>query len=54
MTVALLAKGMDPLGWDRRPIVAGKDVPGAVEIGSRQRSDAISYLGFNVALRPLG
>ncbi|MCA6106627.1 ABC transporter substrate-binding protein [Bradyrhizobium cenepequi] len=51
MTVALLAKGIDAFsGWDPWPIVAGKDVPGAVEIV--RGSDVISYLGFNVALRP--
>ncbi|WP_027571138.1 ABC transporter substrate-binding protein [Bradyrhizobium sp. WSM1743] len=51
MTVALLAKGIDAFsGWDPWPIVAGKDVPGAVEI--IRGGDVISYLGFNVALRP--
>jgi sulfonate transport system substrate-binding protein len=51
MTVALLAKGIDAFsGWDPWPIVAGKDVPGAVEIVPG--GDVISYLGFNVALRP--
>ncbi|WP_454625670.1 ABC transporter substrate-binding protein [Bradyrhizobium cenepequi] len=51
MTVALLAKGIDAFsGWDPWPIVAGKDVPGAVEIV--RGGDVISYLGFNVALRP--
>ncbi|TAI67020.1 ABC transporter substrate-binding protein [Bradyrhizobium sp. Leo170] len=51
MTVALLAKGIDAFsGWDPWPIVAVKDVPGAVEI--IRGGDVISYLGFNVALRP--
>ncbi|MGY3037612.1 sulfonate transport system substrate-binding protein [Bradyrhizobium sp. USDA 4354] len=51
MTVALLAKGIDAFsGWDPWPIVAGKDVPGAIEI--IRGGDVISYLGFNVALRP--
>ncbi|REJ57901.1 ABC transporter substrate-binding protein [Phreatobacter sp.] len=51
MTVALLAKGIDAfVGWDPWPIVALKDVPGAVEI--IRGGDAISYVGFNVALRP--
>ena len=51
MTVALLAKGIDAFsGWDPWPIVAGKDVPGAFEV--IRGGDVISYLGFNVALRP--
>src|ERR1035437_9426944 len=51
MTVALLSKGIDAFsGWDPWPIVAGKDVPGAVEI--IRGGDVISYVGFNVALRP--
>jgi ABC-type nitrate/sulfonate/bicarbonate transport system substrate-binding protein len=51
MTVALLAKGIDAFsGWDPWPIVALRDVPGAVEI--IRGGDVISYLGFNVALRP--
>lgn len=51
MTVALLAKGIDAfVGWDPWPIVALKDVPGAVEI--IRGGDAISYVGFNVATRP--
>ena len=51
MTVALLAKGIDAFsGWDPWPIVAGKDVPGAFEL--IRGGDVISYLGFNVALRP--
>ena len=51
MTVALLAKGIDAFsGWDPWPIVALKDVPGAIEI--IRGGDVISYLGFNVALRP--
>jgi len=51
VTVALLAKGIDAFsGWDPWPIVALKDVPGAVEV--IRGGDVISYLGFNVALRP--
>ena len=51
MTVALLAKGIDAFsGWDPWPIVAGKDVPGAFEV--IRGGDVISYIGFNVALRP--
>jgi sulfonate transport system substrate-binding protein len=51
MTVALLSKGIDAFsGWDPWPIVALKDVPGAVEV--IRGGDVISYLGFNVALRP--
>ena len=51
MTVALLAKGIDAFsGWDPWPIVAGKDVPGAIELV--RGGEVISYIGFNVALRP--
>jgi NitT/TauT family transport system substrate-binding protein/sulfonate transport system substrate-binding protein len=51
MTVALLAKGIDAFsGWDPWPIVALKDVPGAVEV--IRGGEVISYLGFNVGLRP--
>ena len=51
MTVALLAKGIDAFsGWDPWPIVALKDVPGAVEV--IRGGDVISYIGFNVGLRP--
>ena len=51
MTVALLAKGIDAFsGWDPWPIVAGKDVPGAFAL--IRGGDVISYIGFNVALRP--
>src|ERR687883_170834 len=51
MTVALLSKGIDAFScWDPWPIVAMKDVPGAVEV--IRGGDVISYLGFNVALRP--
>jgi ABC-type nitrate/sulfonate/bicarbonate transport system substrate-binding protein len=50
MTVALLSKGVDAFsGWDPWPIVALKDVPGAVEI--IRGGDIISYLGFNVTTR---
>jgi sulfonate transport system substrate-binding protein len=51
MTVALLSRGIDAFScWDPWPIVALKDVPGAVEI--IRGGDVISYLGFNVGLRP--
>lgn len=51
MTVALLSKGIDAFSaWDPWPIVALKDVPGAAEIV--RGGDVISYIGFNVALRP--
>ncbi|QCK87582.1 ABC transporter substrate-binding protein [Phreatobacter aquaticus] len=51
MTVALLAKGVDAFaGWDPWPIVALKDVPGAIEIV--RGGNVISYVGFNVGLRP--
>jgi sulfonate transport system substrate-binding protein len=50
MTVALLADGIDAFSsWDPWPIVALKDVPGAVEV--IRGGEVISYLGFNVALR---
>ena len=50
MTVALLSKGIDAFScWDPWPIVALKDVPGAVEV--IRGGDVISYLGFNVANR---
>lgn len=51
MTVALLSRGIDAFScWDPWPIVALRDVPGAVEI--IRGGDVISYLGFNVGLRP--
>src|ERR1044072_7160897 len=51
MTVALLAKGIDAFsGWDPWPIVAMKDVPGAIEVV--RGGDTISYIGFNVGMRP--
>ena len=51
MTVALLAKGMDAFAcWDPVPVIGMKDVPGAIEV--IRGGDVISYLGFNVALRP--
>lgn len=51
MTVALLAKGIDAFsGWDPWPIIAAKDVPGAFQLV--RGGEVISYLGFNVALRP--
>jgi sulfonate transport system substrate-binding protein len=50
MTVALLSKGIDAFSsWDPWPIVALKDVPGAVEI--IRGGDVIAYVGFNVATR---
>jgi sulfonate transport system substrate-binding protein len=50
MTVALLSKGVDAFAaWDPWPIVALRDVPGAVEIV--RGGDVIAYLGFNVATR---
>ncbi len=50
MTVALLSKGIDAFsGWDPWPIVALKDVPGAVEI--MRGGDVISAVGYNVGLR---
>ncbi|MEN9760710.1 MAG: hypothetical protein RI906_536 [Pseudomonadota bacterium] len=50
MTVALLAKGIDAFSaWDPWPIVALKDVPGAIEV--IRGGDVIAYLGYNVALR---
>lgn len=51
MTVALLSKGIDAFsGWDPWPIVALKDVPGAMEV--IRGGEVISYIGFNVAMRP--
>lgn len=51
MSVALLAKGVDAfVCWDPAPVIAMKDVPGAVEV--IRGGDVISYLGFNIALRP--
>ncbi len=51
MTVALLAKGVDAfVAWDPAPVIAMKDVPGAIEV--IRGGDVISYLGFNIALRP--
>src|SRR5688572_17796417 len=51
MGVALLAKGVDAfVCWDPAPVIAMKDVPGAIEV--IRGGDVISYLGFNVALRP--
>lgn len=51
MNVALLAKGVDAYAcWDPVPVIGVKDVPGAIEV--IRGGDVISYLGFNVALRP--
>jgi sulfonate transport system substrate-binding protein len=36
--------------WDPAPVIAMKDVPGAIEV--IRGGDVISYLGFNIALRP--
>ena len=53
MTVALLSKGVDAFpGWDPRPIVALKDVPGAVEVF--RGGDVIAALGHNVGMRAWG
>lgn len=50
MTVALLSKGIDAFSaWDPWPIVALKDVPGAIEV--IRGGDVIAYVGFNVATR---
>ena len=51
MNVALLAKGVDAFAcWDPAPVIGMKDVPGAIEV--IRGGDVISYLGFNIALRP--
>ncbi len=51
MNVALLAKGVDAYAcWDPVPVIGIKDVPGAIEV--IRGGDVISYLGFNIALRP--
>ncbi|HWK96874.1 MAG TPA: ABC transporter substrate-binding protein [Pseudolabrys sp.] len=51
MNVALLAKGVDGfVCWDPVPVIGMKDVPGAIEV--IRGGDVISYLGFNIALRP--
>lgn len=51
MTVALLSKGIDAFScWDPWPIVAQKDVPGAIEV--IRGGNVIAYLGYNVGLRP--
>jgi sulfonate transport system substrate-binding protein len=51
MSVALLAKGVDALTcWDPVPIIALKEVPGAIEV--IRGGDHIAYLGFNIGLRP--
>jgi sulfonate transport system substrate-binding protein len=51
MNVALLAKGVDAFScWDPVPVIGMKDVPGAIEV--IRGGDVISYLGFNIALRP--
>ena len=36
--------------WDPGPVIGMKDVPGAIEV--IRGGDVISYLGFNIALRP--
>lgn len=51
MNVALLAKGVDAFAcWDPVPVIGLKDVPGAIEV--IRGGDVISYLGFNITLRP--
>ena len=51
MNVALLAKGVDAYAcWDPVPVIGMKDVPGAIEVS--RGGDVISYLGFNITLRP--
>ena len=51
MNVALLAKGVDAYAcWDPVPVIGMKDVPGAIEV--IRGGDVISYLGFNIAMRP--
>jgi sulfonate transport system substrate-binding protein len=51
MNVALLAKGVDAFAcWDPVPVIGLKDIPGAIEV--IRGGDVISYLGFNVTLRP--
>jgi sulfonate transport system substrate-binding protein len=50
MAVALLSKGVDAfVCWDPWPVVAMKDVPGAVEV--IRGGDLISSVGYNVGLR---
>ncbi|MBK0394587.1 ABC transporter substrate-binding protein [Ramlibacter algicola] len=50
MTVALLSKGIDAFAcWDPVPIVALKDVPGAVEVS--RGGDLIASVGYNVGTR---
>jgi NitT/TauT family transport system substrate-binding protein/sulfonate transport system substrate-binding protein len=50
MTVALLSKGVDAfVCWDPWPVVAMKDVPGAVEIV--RGGEYISSVGYNVGMR---
>ena len=50
MTVALLSKGVDAFSaWDPWPLVALKDVPGAVQV--IRGGNVISYLGYNVGTR---
>ena len=50
MAVALLSKGVDAfVCWDPWPVVAMKDVPGAVEV--IRGGDLIASVGYNVGLR---
>ncbi len=50
MTVALLSKGIDAFaGWDPWPVIAMKEVPGAVEVV--RGGDLISAIGYNVGMR---
>ena len=51
MNVALLAKGVDAFVCrDPAPVIGMKDVPGGIEV--IRGGDVISYLGFNITLRP--
>lgn len=50
MAVALLTGGVDAIScWDPWPIIALRDVPGAVLV--KRGGDVIAYLGFNVTTR---
>ncbi len=50
MTVALLSKGIDAFScWDPVPLVALKDVPGAIEV--IRGGEVISSVGYNVGMR---
>jgi ABC-type nitrate/sulfonate/bicarbonate transport system substrate-binding protein len=50
MTVALLSKGVDAIVcWDPVPIIAQRDVPGAIEVS--RGGDLIASIGYNVGMR---